>query len=587
MDAVEEVKSRLNIEDVIGEYVQLKRAGRNFRGLSPFSAEKTPSFMVSPEKQIWHDFSSGKGGNVFSFVMEMEGLDFKGALELLARKAGVDLDQFRDGRSKTLGKEKERTYEILELATKFYQAHFSKNKSSLEYILKTRKFTKETALKFRIGYSPNSGDALVQFLRSKGVSDKDIKQAGLATQRMSGLNDMFRGRIMIPLCDPQNRVVGFTARILEDAPNAPKYINTPQTIVYDKSRNVFGLNFAKDSIRKKGYGVLVEGNLDVIASHQAGIENTVATAGTALTEQQLKALQRFAGEVRLAFDQDRAGLQAAERAIPIAGKVDVNLSVISIPEGKDPDELIQKDPKLWEQAIDRHQPAVDWLIDLYQQQLDLDTATGKSQFSSIVMKVVGNMNDPIEQEHYIEKIAGIIGVTKEALQSKLGESGQKTPTRHIKPQPQIKVENLDQIKNQNQLLSLCLMKLSLRSYIQLIEFSMLDGDDAKAVLRFLKDNPTFNGDSTTIIKELRNNIDYVKMLILQYETLYQALEDVEQTYEAERLQVRLVENYVKSQKTFLASEMENANEKQTQELLEKAKSLDGLLKRSKELVHGR
>ncbi len=589
MDAVEEVKSRLSIEDVIAEYVQLKRAGRNFKGLSPFGNEKTPSFMVSPEKQIWHDFSSGKGGNMFSFVMEVEGVDFKTALEMLARKAGVDLSQYQTGRNAGLSKQKERCYEVVEMAARFYQVQFSKNQQALEYILQKRLYTKDTALLFRIGYSPNNGDALVKYLRSKGVDDKDIKQAGLSVQRMNGTTDMFRGRLMIPLCDAQGRVVGFTARILEDDPNAPKYINTPQTILYDKSRNVFGLHLAKDSIRKQEFSVMVEGNLDVIASHQAGITNVVATAGTALTEQQLKALQRFSGEVRLAFDQDRAGLQATERSIPIASKVGVSLSMITIPTGKDPDELIKKDPKLWEDAIKSAQPALDWLIERYQAQLDLTTASGKRQFSDIVLGVIRSVDDEVERDHYIEKIAGIIGVAKEALVSKMGTEAQHSisPRRKsVNTQTKVIESNIELIKIQSHLLALVLMKPSLRKYLKLIREDMLEGDDPRAVLSFLQTNPDFSGDLNQL-KDLRKSIDYVKMLTLQYETLYQSLDEVEQTYEAQRLQVRLIEKYVKTKKNILSVQMGTATDNETQQLLQEAKALDALLKESKEIMNGK
>ncbi|HSX23746.1 MAG TPA: DNA primase, partial [Candidatus Saccharimonadales bacterium] len=388
MDAVEEIKSKLNIEDVIGEYVQLKRAGRNFKGLSPFGDEKTPSFIVSPEKQIWHDFSSGKGGNMFSFVMEMEGLDFKGALELLARKAGVDLDQFR-GRSGGNAQLKERLQELNDLAAKFYQTHFSRNKPALEYVLKQRGFSKETALQFRLGYAPNNGTALVDFLKKHKFTEDEIKKAGLSARRYNGIQDMFRGRLMIPLQDARGAVIGFTARLLDnDQPDAPKYINTPQTLLYDKSRHIYGLHLAKDQVRRQGFAVLVEGNLDVIASHQAGVRNVVATAGTALTEQHLKAIGRFAGDVRLAFDADKAGLAATERAIPIASRVNVSLSIVKLPEGKDPDDLIKQNPKLWETAINKHEYALDWLIERYEVQLDLTTGQGKRRFSDILLPVI-------------------------------------------------------------------------------------------------------------------------------------------------------------------------------------------------------
>ena len=355
MDVVEDIKQRLSIEDVISEYVELKRAGRNFKALSPFGNEKTPSFMISPEKQIWHDFSSGKGGNMFSFIMEVEGVDFRGALEILARKAGIDLAQYRTSGDTKTGELKKRIGEAAELAAKFYQAQLKGSQSTLEYIFKKRAFTKETVKAFRLGYSPNNGEALVKFLMGKGFTQEEIKKAGLGTQRRT-FSDMFRGRLMVPLSDQQGNVVGFTARLLDDDPDAPKYINTPQTLLYDKGRQVYGLHLAKDSIRKQNFVVVVEGNLDVIASHQAGINNVVATAGTAMTDSHLKALNRFTSDIRLCFDADSAGINATERVIPIAQNLGISLSIIDIPAGKDPDELVRKDPKAWQQVITQKKP---------------------------------------------------------------------------------------------------------------------------------------------------------------------------------------------------------------------------------------
>src|SRR5487761_1784258 len=211
----------------------------------------------------------------------------------------------------------------------------------------------------------------MDFAKSKGFTDAELKLAGLSARGYRGVQDMFRGRLMIPLQDAQGRVIGFTARQLVDDPNAPKYINTPQTVLYDKSRHVYGLHFAKESIRKSQFVVLVEGNLDVIASHQAGVRQVVATAGTALTESHLKALSRFTGDIRLCFDADKAGVAATERAIPIASRVGVSLSIISVPSGKDPDELIRQDAKIWQDIIGQPQYALDWLMERYQTLLDI------------------------------------------------------------------------------------------------------------------------------------------------------------------------------------------------------------------------
>ncbi|MEP6710324.1 MAG: DNA primase, partial [Candidatus Saccharibacteria bacterium] len=368
-DAKEEVRARLNIEDVIGEYVQLKRAGRNFKGLSPFTPEKTPSFVVSPDKHIWHDFSSNKGGDLFGFVMEVEGMDFRAALEHLARKAGVDLSMYDTKGGQEVAQKKKRLREAHALAANYYQHSLMKNQHALEYVFTTRQFDKPTVTEFQIGYAPDSGDALTQFLTKKGFTKKELSDGGL-TNRFG--SDMFRGRLVVPLMDASGQVIGFTARILVDAPNAPKYLNTTQTLLYDKSRHVFGLSQAKEAIRKSDYAVIVEGNLDVVASHQAGVKQVVATAGTAMTEHHLRALSRLSGNIRLAFDGDKAGLVATERAIPIAQQVGVSLTIVSMPDGvKDPDDLIKQDPKLWQTAIDSAQPVVDWILQQYSQREDI------------------------------------------------------------------------------------------------------------------------------------------------------------------------------------------------------------------------
>ncbi len=588
MDGIEEVKARISIEDVISEYVQLKRAGRNYKGLSPFTSERTPSFVVSPEKQIWHDFSSGRGGNVFSFVMEMEGLDFKGALELLARKAGVDLEQYRTKGQRYNGPKKERLYELLDLAARFYQVQFSKNQTALEYVLKTRRFSKETALEWRLGYSPNTGTALADYAKGKGFSETELKAAGLTSQRYRGLGDMFRGRLMIPLQDPQGRVIGFTARLLEANDQAPKYINTPQTALYDKSRHVFGLHLAKEQIRRTKFVVLVEGNLDVIASHQAGVRQVVATAGTALTEPNLKALSRFTGDIRLSFDADRAGVAATERAIPIASKVGVSLSIIDIPSGKDPDELIKQAPELWKEAITKNKYALDWLIDRYTKLLDVTTAQGKREFSDILLPVVRGLKDSVEQDHYLLSIADIIGVSKEALVQKLNKTEPTTQKVLKKPHGDIRPvdkKELEYSKTQDHFLALMLLQPRLRGSLDVITEEMFSKDTGRELLRFLRANPEFDGKPETAAA-LKPIGEYVKITLLQYEELYSGLEFTELQYEAARLQARLVEQFVKHKKEQVVNQLQDADEASTTVLLEQVKELDSLLRQVKGGAYG-
>jgi DNA primase len=535
-DAKEEVRSRLNIEDVVSEYVQLKRAGRNFKGLSPFSGEKTPSFIVSPEKNIWHDFSSNKGGDVFSFVMEVEGIDFRGALELLAQRAGVDLSVYDSEGSREIAKQKRRILEAHQLAARYYQQSLLKNPRALEYVFKQRGFSKDIVQTFLLGYAPDSGDALVQFLIKKGFSKQELSIGGL-TNRFGG--DLFRGRMMVPLMDASGQVIGFTGRILTDEPNAPKYLNTPQSPLYDKSRHVFGLSQAKETIRKNDYAVIVEGNLDVVSSHQAGVTQVVATAGTALTESHLKALVRLSPNVRLAFDGDSAGLAATERAIPIAQAVGVDLTIISLPDDvKDPDELIQKDPALWQKAIDASENVVDWLLTQYTKREDMTAPIGKRHFTTASLAVVRALSDPVEQEHFMQKIASYTETTLDTVKVKLDQTSDIERPRELRPVRSTGEVIQDPAAHQDSLLALALVDTPVRELLSELSEEMLATDERREVLRYVR-------TSTDIVQatpqELQNYDTYVKILLLKADARYGEWSDEDRYFEAARL-VRLTKS---------------------------------------------
>lgn len=412
-DVKEEIKSRLAVEDVIGQYVELKRAGRNLKGRSPWGVDKTPSFMVSPEKGIWHDFSANKGGDIFTFVMEVEGLSFKEALEKLANQAGVNLAKYRGG-DQAITKKKLRAKEALQLATKYYQACLVRSKPICEYVFYRRNLNRATVQEFKIGYSPASGKALLTVLKKRGFTEQELDTAGLLNRFKS---DLFKNRMMVPFIDTTGNVIGFTARIIDQG--EPKYLNTPETLLFNKSKFIFGLYNAKESIRRSGFVVIVEGNMDVISSHQAGVKEAVATSGTAMTEQHLKALSRLTSDIRLAYDGDAAGIKATERAIMMAGDLGLDLSVISDYHGaKDPDELIQKDPKLWQQAVGSRIPAVDWLLRKYAESLDLSSAPGKRKYSDIALKLLSYVKDEVERASYEEKVAKQLDVSIEILREK-------------------------------------------------------------------------------------------------------------------------------------------------------------------------
>ncbi len=412
-DAKEEIKSRLAVEDVVGQYVELKRAGRNLKGRSPWGVDKTPSFMVSPEKGIWHDFSANKGGDIFTFVMEVEGISFKEALEKLAAQAGVELTKYRGG-DPAVSKRKTRAREALALATKYYQACLIRNKAVCEYVFYQRNLNRKTVQEFKIGYAPASGKAIVEVLKKRGYTLEELDTAGLLN-RFKG--DLFRDRMTVPFIDTTGNVIGFTARII--GKGEPKYLNTPETLLFNKSKFIFGLHQAKESIRRNGFVVIVEGNMDVISSHQAGVTETVATSGTAMTEQHLKSLSNLTSDIRLAYDGDAAGVKATERAIMMAGDLGLDLTVISDYHGaKDPDELIQRDPSLWQQAVTNRIPAVDWLLGKYEENLNLRLAPDKRKYSDIALKLLSYVKDEIERASYEEKVAAKLGVGVDILRGK-------------------------------------------------------------------------------------------------------------------------------------------------------------------------
>ena len=553
-EAKEEVRARLAIEDVVGEYVQLKRAGRNFKGLSPFTSERTPSFVVSPEKNIWHDFSSGKGGDVFSFVMEVEGLGFREALEQLARKAGVELAQYDSKRAGDMAKKKKRLLEANELAARYFQQSLVKNRHAVDYVFGARALSKETVQEFRIGYAPDKA-RLVELLQKRGFSPQEVKDAGL-TNRFGG--DLFRGRMMVPLMDGAGQVVGFTGRILRDEPNAPKYLNTPATLLYDKSRHVFGLSLAKEAIRKNDASVVVEGNLDVVSSHQADVKNVVATAGTAMTEWHLKALSRLSGNVRLAFDGDKAGLEATERAIPIAQKVGVELAIVSLPgSAKDPDELIQQDVGLWQAAIVAAQPVVDWVLAQYAEREDMASAAGKRNFTSAGLAVVRNLNDAVEAEHYLQKIADMTHTSLTAIKQKL-QTGTETAARPLK-QVRARGEQVAAPPDpyQDTFLALLLVYPALRELLAGVDRQFFEGEERQAVVAWLQ---THAEPIEPLPKELHQFDTYVKIGELKAETRYGSWNESDIQMEAARLLRHIEVEHKKHQKDTLMDELRTAED---------------------------
>lgn len=575
-DAREEIKSRISIEDLAGEYLELKRTGRNFKALSPWTNERTPSFIVSPDKQIWHDFSSGKGGDIFGFIMEVEGMNFREALEFLARKAGVEIETFNSKRSKEIAEKKERLRKILQISSNFYQHMLIRDKKALNYVFKKRKLSKEIVQDFKVGYAPNGQKILTNFLLKKGFSLNDIRDAGLLN-RFGG--DIFRNRMVITLKDASGEPVGFTGRIIDNEPNTPKYLNTPQTLLYDKSSNIFGLSQAKNEIRKTGFAVVVEGNMDVISSHQVGVENVVATAGTAMTVNHLKALSRFSNDIRLCFDSDQAGINATERAISLGQQAGVELSIITLDQStgqaKDPDELIQKDIELWRKSISNPQPAMEWVFDQYQKRLDISTAKGKKDFSTIALKLVENLNDPVEKDFYINEISKRIGVSKATLLNKIGE--EKKPEKTKK---RVKIEKtdkkfVDDFLYEDDLLALAIKEPRLAKMLSDLKENSLHGEQRNKILEILK------SEDMGLLKSFD---EYVKILLLKADERLGNIKE-SATDEMKRLIQKVKTENLRTQKENLQAELENAEIQGDENL--KTKILSKIIELNKELNSGK
>src|SRR3989339_1216632 len=381
MGDADEVKSKLNIIDIINEKVPLKKAGRNFKGLCPFHNEKTPSFMVSPDRQVFHCFGCGKGGSVIDFVMEYEHMEFPEALEELAERAGVTLTKRKSETPER--KLKETLFEINHLASEFYHYILTKHRLGEKALLylRNRGITDKSIRTFSLGYSPNNWEGVYRFLKKKQYDDKMLEKAGLVLSGNSGMYDRFRGRLMFTLCDHKGNVVGFSGRVLDPAIKEAKYINTSETPVYSKSNVLYGLDVTHDAIVKAGEAILMEGEIDLISSFQVGISNVVAIKGSALTEGHVHLLKRYTERVIFALDADMAGDKAARRGIDVAEGVGLDMRVAIMPGGKDPDEAAREDEVGLKKALKNAIPIYDYFIESAKKRFDLTSAFGKQKAS--------------------------------------------------------------------------------------------------------------------------------------------------------------------------------------------------------------
>ncbi len=417
---IDEIKERLDIAEVISSYIKLQKAGINYRAVCPFHSEKKPSFFVSPNRQIWHCFGCGKGGDIFGFVKEIEGVEFGDALRILAQKAGVELKR----QPPELITERQRLYEICELATKFFEKQLEESKSGKEakqYLLK-RGINEESLKKWRVGYAPDVWQGLSDFLNSQDYKKEEVEKAGLGlTSEKGSFYDRFRGRIIFPIFDLNSQVVGFGGRVFKEKDNKEiaKYVNTPQTILYDKSRILYGLDRAKVEIRRNNYCVLVEGYTDLIMVSQAGFENIVSTSGTALTPFQLKILKRYTESLITAFDMDVAGDTATKRGIDLAQLQGFNLKVAVLPEGLDPADLVLKDVKEWEKRVKEAKSIAEFYFESAFSKFDKETPEGKREISKVLLPVIKRIPNRIEQGHWIGELSKRLNAKEENIEAEL------------------------------------------------------------------------------------------------------------------------------------------------------------------------
>jgi len=431
MSVITEVKQKLEIVELVSEYVTLQKAGRNFKGLCPFHSEKHASFFVFPEQQSWHCFGAcGTGGDIFSFIMKKESIDFGQALRLLAQRGGITLSP-REVSSKVEDERKEKLFQINEVATEYYH-HLLLNTKAGEgarSYLARRKVTPEVIKEFRLGFSPDAWETLKNYLLDKGYTEKELAEVGLIIEKEDGVSyDRFRNRLMFPICDIQSRVTGFGARVLDDS--LPKYINSPQTSIFDKSSSLYGIDKAKSAIRKKNLVIIMEGYMDVLTAHQNDWQNVVGSMGTSLTEKQVEGIKRLTSNITLALDADLAGEEATLRGKAILAYSNAEASVILLPPGKDPDEVIRENPALWEKLVEQAMPILNFAFQSVIGKVDINKAKDKSLALEKLLPLIHEIKDPDQKFHYVERLASALKIPRWNVEAAL----QRLRTARKRPQ---------------------------------------------------------------------------------------------------------------------------------------------------------
>ncbi len=558
---IQQIKDKVDIVDFVGEYITLTRSGTNFKARCPFHNEKSPSFMVSRERQSWHCFGCNEGGDIFTFLQKSEGLSFVESLKILAQRAGVVLPNRRDVEYQA--SEKNRSKDALHLATQFFEAVLQQHEvaqKARDYVAR-RGLDEKTVREWHVGYAPDSFNALFSFCMKRGVSVDDLVSAGLVGKSDRGtFYDRFRDRVMFPIFDHHGAVVGFTGRLLEEKENQGKYVNTPQTAVFDKSALLYGLHVAKHTMRKTRTCIIVEGQMDVITSHQFGFEHTVASSGTALTDEQLRLIRRYtqkdehhAGTLLFAFDQDGAGKNAALRGIMMALSLGFDTKVI-MPDanlGKDADEIIRKNKDAWNNAIAQAVPFITFVIHNAIAQNNIEDPKGKQAIVSAVLPYLQAIPSNIEREAWMQTLSQKVGVRLETLEQELQAVKSKKaiiPQRGaIAPKKQVTSEEKVVTSPFVRLLALHIMlQKPMKDFLDVTD--LVFPENYRPLYATLK-----NGYTETTQKSEAEEPHHILMLLADH--LYGTLPQSEKLQEYERLTARCKQLFLQAKKAHIEQQL--------------------------------
>ncbi|MES3031185.1 MAG: DNA primase [Patescibacteria group bacterium] len=582
---VEKIKERLGIEEVIASYIKLEKAGKNLKGKCPFHNEKTASFFVSPDRGSYYCFGCNAKGDIFSFVEQFEGLDFMGALKLLAERAGIPLE-FDRATQEHKG-EKDRLLAIMEDATLFYEERLKNSQEAVDYV-KGRGITEETAKNFRVGFAPADWRLLYTHLKEKKYSDQDIEKAGLIKKPDDpgkGYYDRFRGRIMFPIGDSSGRIIAFSGRILVDDGKSAKYLNSPDTPLYNKSTVLYGIDKAKQDIRIKNYSILVEGQMDLVLSHQAGVKNTVAVSGTALadtlvskenTVNNLGVIRRLSHNIILAFDSDSAGRNAAMRSAMIALGLGMDVKIADMPDGKDPADLILEDPELWKNVLRKSKPVVEFQLDTVLSK-KLDPRNVPKALRDNVFPFIAPLSGAMEKAHYIRIIKERTGLREEAIVDDLKnmEASARLLVKEVEKKEEVatRISRLDSITRK---------LFGLLYYLEKNQIAGIDADSLRATIT------TIAGDEYENLKKtfepLRDE------LLLEVEIAHGLHGDTKGAVEKEMKELiqNFEEDVLRKQFSFLMADLtlaeRNKDESRAGELMQKCQDIG---KRLSELAQNR